>query len=312
MYLGDAATKGPHAERTNHILRLRVENNLKYNAREWSLLRLSHHRVVSKLFYILISKTKHVNKQKQQLGFKQDPMSESKAWLDSLDEELPEIQIEKQSFEIAEICKKARRTLEQLNDAELRADGISTLIKEMHELDQKTPTWRKEAHWSFTSISSSKIAPKAALSDYFPDTVQVHRDIWIAYEWNYHRTARIILHEQLLQCIDRVFPGTTEDTRMEFEFLREVSISIIRVLVDEILSTVPQSLGDIDDDGNLLDPTVPRKCRGVAAYFLLWPMKITKRTKSATPKQRETAQYVFDRVREYTGMKSLIGELSCI
>jgi hypothetical protein len=253
-----------------------------------------------------------IYKQKQQLGFKQDPIPESKAWLDTLDKEIPEVEVEQQSFEIAKMCERARNTLKEINNTGLQPDAVSALIKDMHTLDTKTLTWRKGVNWSFKTVPSTKVARVEELPEHFPASIQLHRDIWIAYEWNYHRTARIVLHEQLLECIDRVYLGTTEDIQDEFEFLRKVSVSIIRDLVDEILSTVPQSLGDIDGEGNLVDSTIPPKSRGVAAYFLLWPIKIIKSTKSATSKQREAGMFIFERIREYTGMKSILGDLSCI
>jgi len=140
--------------------------------------------------------------------------------------------------------------------------------------------------------------------------------VWIAYEWNYHRTARVILHEHLLECLDQfqqVYAGDDDGLWTVVKSLRETSVSIIQSLVDEVLSTVPQSLGDVDHEGNIPAPSTGTSiCRGVGGYFLLWPMKIFKTTRSATGEQRITAREVFERIRECTGMKSTLGDASKI
>ena len=76
---------------------------------------------------------------------------------------------------------------------------------------------------------------------------------------------------------------------------------------------VPQSLGDIDHRGRLAESlSRTPKARGVGAYFLLWPIKMIKALKHPTTEQKRIAQVVFERIREYTGMKSTLGERSNI
>jgi hypothetical protein len=246
------------------------------------------------------------------LAFKQEPMLESKAWLDSLNDEMPEVQIEKQNFEIAKVCERAGNLLDSITDPKLEVGQVVSMVKEMHNLDRMAITWRKGPNWSFKTIHRSEMLLDAEAIPHFPQFIQLHRDTWIAYEWNYHRTARIILHGQLLQCLDQLLSTTQEAFQSDLKLLKQASIGIIQNLIDEILSTVPQSLGDIDQEGNLQVPSEASKCRGVGAYFLLWPIKITKTNKSATAEQRESAQYIFERIRDYTGMKDTLGELSCI
>jgi hypothetical protein len=239
-------------------------------------------------------------------------MPESREWLNSLSEELPEVQIEKQNYEIAEVCHRARKLLGTINNTDLEVDQIVSMVKEMHGLDRTATTWRNGPNWSFKTIHLSKAFRDNDAHDVSPKFIQLHRDVWIAYEWNYHRTARILLHEQLLQCLDRLLLTTQEVYQSDLELLKQASLGIIQDLADEILSTVPQSLGDVDQEGNPQMSSKASKCKGVGAYFLLWPIKITKGMKSATALQREYAQSVFERIREYTGMKATLGELSCI
>jgi hypothetical protein len=247
-----------------------------------------------------------------ELTLKQEPMPESKIWLDSLSDELPEIQIEKQNFEIAQICGRARKLLESIKDPEQEVGQVVSMVKEMHSLDRTATTWRKGPSWEFKTIHRSEAPVDLDVPAGFPDYLQIHRDVWIAYEWNYHRTARIILHGQLLQCLDKLLLVTDEAHQNDLEFLKHASVSVIQSLANEVLSTVPQSFGDLDHEGKSISISQSSKCRGVGAYFLLWPIKIIKTLKTATYDQQKCAQSVFERIREYTGMKNALGDLSSI
>jgi len=92
------------------------------------------------------------------------------------------------------------------------------------------------------------------------------------------------------------------------------SVTIIRSLADKVLATVPQTLGDLNDSGQVRDPaSPPPQCRAVGAYLLLWPIKMIKGAQSsASEVQKQVAQSVFEKIREYTGAKLYLGDLSSI
>jgi hypothetical protein len=257
--------------------------------------------------------------QKQQLACRQETLPESEPWLDSLNDEFPDIRIEKDNLQISKTCERARtllKSIKNLVDTNLSVDQILEMIKEMHDLDQLATTWRQGPQWAYKTIHRSEITQDDFVAYKFPEFVQLHDDVWIAYEWNYHRTGRIILHGHLLECIDRLeslCSASHVTIPAGLCSLREASITVIQALADQVLSAVPQSLGDIDHEGNLMvDSSTTAKCKGAGAYFLLWPIKIIKGNRSVTAEQRSAAQGVFERIRECTGMKSALGDLSCI
>lgn len=254
------------------------------------------------------------------------PLPESEVWLDSLNDELPYVRLEKDNFQINKTCARARELLATLNASDPQSvHQALEMVKEMHSLDRIATTWRDSPVWAYRTVHRSEIfqdkqqtevAPQLLLTEY----VQLHRDVWMAYEWNYHRTARILLHEQLVRYIDSLLNSWALNLPDDLEAMRTTSIEIVRTLTDEIMETVPQMLGDIDhegkiqqqDDNSALGGGVASLCKGVGGYFLLWPIKITKSTASATEWQHTLAQTVFERIRECTGMKSCLGERSCI
>jgi hypothetical protein len=194
--------------------------------------------------------------------------------MDSLNEEVPEVHITKSVFEIGKICQRARTVLEKIKE-----EPTQELIEEMLELDITSTNWRGGPEWTYKTVQSPH------------GLIQLHRDVWTAYEWNYHRTARMLLHDQILMCFERV----------NLPELRETSVKVIHSLADEILSTVPQMMGDIDSDGKPANNQ--NLSRGIGAYFLLWPIRIIRDAANTTREQKETAETVFQRIRECTGMK---------
>jgi len=203
-----------------------------------------------------------------------------------------------------------------LDNSSASIDQVLTMIFEMHELDHLSTTWRERPEWNYKTVEWTPDLPIRQQSVRFPAFVQLHGDIWLAYEWNYHRTARIILHTHLLETIARhQSVMMDEDTwqMRRISSLKELSISIIRNLVDDILSTVPQSLGDIDHEGKITESSTRIKmCFGIGGYFLLWPIKVIKGNTFATTEQAVAAKSVFERIRECTGMKSILGDKSLI
>jgi hypothetical protein len=241
-------------------------------------------------------------------------LQEATTWLNSLNEMLPYVQTEKNNLEINKVCQRARDLRQRLENIDLPLHEILEMIEEMQQLDRVTESWRTGPQWTYRSIHRSDITGdrKQIESANFPEFVQLHRDVWIAYEWNYHRTARILLHEQLLRCLhqlETLYPTVQDNVKKSLAAFKRASVGVIQTLADDILATVPQSLGDIDHEGQAVKIS---KCNAVGGYFLLWSIKILKSTQSVTDKQRTVAQAIFYRIRECTGMKSTLGELSNI
>ena len=247
---------------------------------------------------------------------------EPAAWLDSLNEEIPYVRIEKEVFQINKTCERARNLIKAIDDTGLPADQILDMLKEIYDLDRIATTWRRGPGWAYKTIHRSQITQDESQASRFPEHVQLHHDVWIAYEWNYHRTGRMIMHEHLLECISRLQTLHSKDNQEgpspkipALCSLKQTSLNTIWALVDEVLSTVPQSLGDITHDGTTTtDPSpsgrTPNKIKAVGGYFLLWPMKMIKALRSPTPEQKLVAEAVFEHIRECTGMKAALGELS--
>lgn len=284
-----------------HILRLRGVEQF-HNPRGWGLFRLALHRL-----------------QQEQLAFKKDPLPGSEIFLSHLNDEVPYVRLAKDAQEVSMICARGRELTEKLGDTSLRAEEIMDLVREMHNLDRSLVGYRQGSDWLFETRRKTELRCEHEILATFPNKIELHADVWNAYEWNYHRTARILMHQQLIACLHRVALATIDSDRFSHDAaivgpLEEESTRTIRTLAERVLSTVPQMLGDIDQVGRVRAPeTDPPRSRAIGAYFLLWPIKIIKGAQSnVTSDQKAAAQRVFERIREYTGMKSHLGDLSVI
>ncbi|KAI0841384.1 hypothetical protein F5Y06DRAFT_285495 [Hypoxylon sp. FL0890] len=298
FFVEDSTMRGAHAQGMAQILRLRGSDQI-YNPRGWSLFRLAHHRI-----------------QKQQLAFNLKPLDESEHWIGQLNDDAPSARLEKDALRISQTCERARKLQETIASGDSAIYEILEMVHELIKLDQEVASWRQKPEWFFKTLDVSDLPEFDPSVRPLTKTVQLHPDLWLAYEWNYHRTARSIGHQQLLNCLNTAMesPDLDSSTRESLGILIEQFTEMIRLLADEVLSTVPQTFGDIDHLGRLHDhKTNAPRCRGIGAYLLLWPIKMIKGAQlSTTPEQKRNGQIVFERIREYTGMKSHLGSLSII
>lgn len=215
------------------------------------------------------------------------------------------------------LCHRANQLLGKLSHgaAASAPEQLLQLVAEMLRLDRQAAAWRDAPEWAFQTLARSEVQGKAEDVVGMPEEVQLHRDLWMAYEWNYHRTARIILHQRLLACLDRISLTSLDDADAALAREAQTSSQLkIERLANEVLATVPQLLGDVDHLGRCRPEEGPApRGQAIGAYFLLWPVKVVKSEEGrCTARQREAARWVFGRIRECTGMKTRLGGLSDI
>jgi len=264
---------------------------------------------------------------------------ESREWIDQLNEDIPFVHLEKNAAEIKDVCERATALQESLvrkanadgnnnngdsNEDTLGVTAALKVINELLEVDRQVVSWRSNPHWAYKTIPVSDFPTFGLDPAVAPltDVVALHADIWMIYEWNYHRTSRTIVHEQLIRCIDALLssssPAAGTPDAATATVLRDISrhsLATVHSLAEQILATVPQSFGDIDHMGRVHDQERlgPPRGRGIGGYMLLWSIKVMCSPGAmTTADQKRRGKIVFERIREYTGMKSHLGDASRI
>ncbi|KAF5638725.1 negative acting factor [Fusarium sp. NRRL 52700] len=291
IFMSDSLATGTHAQGMAHILRLRGHEQF-HDPRGWGLFRLAHHRL-----------------QKQHLAKQLSPLPESQDWLEKLNDDMASVKLEKDGLAINQICQQANQLLDSIDAGDIEPHKLLGLVDTMLSLDQEAANWRQKPEWSFQTRTRGEILDNREPYFWLPESVQLHPDLWMAYEWNYHRTARIILHQKLVACLEKVNTTVPSDSGLTTRVTE--SINTVQLLAGEVLTTVPQSFGDIDRLGRWHMKAKAARWQAVGAYLLLWPIKIIKSQSALTTgSQKEDAQRVFERIRDCTGIKSSLGVLS--
>jgi len=257
-----------------------------------------------------------MTKQKQRLAYNAPQIPETLQWPNDLDDSEPDVQLEKNVHDIGETCRRARALLEMTKTGTAFGAPLVDMIIELHSLDRSAASWRQTPRWAFSSIAVSDRPDLIPVARGITDTIQLHPDVWMAYEWNYHRASRILFLQRLLDCCEAALGtgGLREDAVRKLNETVADCVSTIHRLASEVLATVPQSFGDVDHTGRLHDiHDGPPRCRAIGAYLLLWPARTIKSEASAISEEhRISALRVFERIREYTGMKRLLGDKSVV
>ncbi|PSR82107.1 hypothetical protein BD289DRAFT_454489 [Coniella lustricola] len=346
LFLPDNVSRGCHAQGMSQILRHRGKEQL-YDARGWSLFRLAHHRVQKQALAFRLpppfpaatatattpdATSEFLDDLNDQLSFvklEKDAhrISHLCARARALRSEVTssaQAQRQRRDHPSSAGVDPCQATLAAGTAAEL-----IQIVRQLQKLDGEALAWRQGPEWSYATRHRAQLAGNDGVLATFPETVHIHPDIWTAYEWNYHHCARIIMHKQILACLHRAATLSVCEggqTAMDYAASNDVaslltpleveSITIIRGLTAKILATVPQMLGDIDHAGCVRSADAPPpRCRAIGAYFLMWPVKILKSDLSKeviAEEQIEAAKEVFERIREYTGMRNLLGDHSII
>ncbi|KAI0109831.1 hypothetical protein F4814DRAFT_461067 [Daldinia grandis] len=194
-----------------------------------------------------------------------------------LNDDVPFIRLKKDSLCIGKTCERASVLQDTLSGGSSSISEVLDMVHELMKLYSEVASWRKKPEWSYKVLNVSDL----------PSTIQLHPDLWISYEWNYHRAARIIAYQQVLECLEAAMDSLTPD---------DVANETLHILTE-----------------SLQEQYAPSTVSGNRGYLLLWPIKIIKGEQFATtPEQKHKGQIVFERIRQYTGMKSQLGSLSLI
>jgi hypothetical protein len=200
----------------------------------------------------------------------------------------------------------AIRTSPQTPDSRAR---LLDLMHEAEDIDYELQKWNATGTpWSVYQDTGDLEGlgtgnPRGTGS--YSSAVHIYPDVWIASLWNFYRTGRIALHATQLECAD--FLDITEWSGHEANegspsSKYAKSICVIDLMVNEVCSSIPFILGDVDKDGKLKSSN--RKA--LAGFLLMWPLYIVKNCASSTPEQLAVVKLALQRIGNVMGIRQAL------
>jgi hypothetical protein len=172
--------------------------------------------------------------------------------------------------------------------------SYSAFLRDAWIIDGNLRSWDGDA---LLTLPYEVSYPPSKHRDLFPcQKVEYHAysNIWAAGNWNKHRAARIILHQRILETLDKS-PPTDLDDQPRLSEQTALSLSIIYKMVHDVFASVAYSIGATAGSKSNFP-------RGVGGYFLIWSLKVILRCPFISAEQYFTARDVLWRVGKECGI----------
>ena len=178
------------------------------------------------------------------------------------------------------------------------------------KLDARLEEWSCQASGDFRYEIVHSFSGLTLSGTHAPQTVpklHVYSSVSMAYLWNLHRIARMLLEDSLILCTFRSDEmNTTRDVWNQHSEIRARLSGKISDLIDDICSSVPYLLGEINQEGNLQKS--PQN-RAVGGLFLLYPLRLTLVLNRASPAQELWIAKQLEYIKNIFGIQAAINNL---
>ncbi len=243
-------------------------------------------------------------------------------WLSDAVKDQAAADCQRLSIKTAELRAEVTRLMTTVARSPENVDVMLDLIRRTRAVDQECVGWmdRVPEHWQFRTVAWEDGAPANgdyAAAEVFPGRVDVYADFWIASVWNMVRTARLALTSITVRCAAWVCSPVDYRTTPEYAAAARTCTDTI----NDIIASVPCHLGW---HPRQKDPTQRHdlsgfacgeddSMKGLAGYFLTWPLATVASQDHASDAQRA---WVVGRLRfiakdlgvRYAGILAEVGE----
>ncbi|KAK0611123.1 hypothetical protein B0T14DRAFT_571044 [Immersiella caudata] len=176
---------------------------------------------------------------------------------------------------------------------------ILALMRRAQSVDREIAEWMRTlpGNWrSKTLCWQPPLPPDAdyAKAEVYPGRVDVYHDFWMASVWNNARTARLILMSLTVRCAAWACSPVDYRTTPEYAGAARIAIDMIT----DILASIPYHLGwhikrkqvfGVQDETSFACGE-DDGMKGLAGYFLTWPLACTMIQDYLTDNQRRWVQ----------------------
>ncbi|KAK3384787.1 hypothetical protein B0H63DRAFT_395492 [Podospora didyma] len=220
--------------------------------------------------------------------------------------------------EITHLMESATRTpdnLDKMVDLMRRAQGLDHAVTEWMASVPENWHWRTKYFPEPPGDSGSKQRRGVPREDYittvevFPGgRVDLYSDLWIASVWNLARTARLVLMSITVRCAAWICSPVDYRTTLEYATASRACVEVI----SDIIASVPYHLGWQEweqrmghDDLSTSEFACGQNdsIKGLAGYFLTWPLACVMAQDYTTDNQRLWVRGRLKRIGDELGIR---------
>ncbi len=167
------------------------------------------------------------------------------------------------------------------------------ILLEAQEIDLKFERWEHTltARWLRKTAGHK-------LSSMLEVNIDFYSDIQAGKVWNQYRCARILLHESIIDTLEKLGSINTVSEHECVPGMKR-SAQIITTLLSAICDSIPFHLQQIDSNGNL---TTYNSQRILGGEHLLWPLDVVFHSQWSNESQRSQARKALEEIGTTLGL----------
>ncbi len=215
------------------------------------------------------------------------------------------------NLKTSELRAEVTRLMSSMTRTPDNVDLMLTMMRRAQALDQELVNWMASLpdNWGYRTLCWEDHVPNGdyAKAETFPGRIDVYNDFWIASVWNLARTTRLILASIAVRCAAWVCAPVDYRTTPEYATAARVCVEMIT----DILASVPYHLGWHTKRRHLFQSHDlsgfacgdDNSMKGLAGYFLTWPLAIVMGQDYITDAQRVWVQGRLRYIGDELGVK---------
>lgn len=246
-------------------------------------------------------------------------------WLDDAVKDPFGAQCQRLAIKTSELRAEVTRLMTTVPRNPANVEIMVDMMCRSQTVDREIETWMSSLpeEYKFKTVAWEDNVPGGDYSraEVFPGRIDVFQDIWTASIWNMARACRLCLASVIVRCAAWVCSPVDYRTTPEYA----TAVRICMETITDILASVPYQLG-----WHLKRPDVVRRAanfanaagflcgeeeqiKGLAGYFLTWPLAIVNSQDYCTDAQRS---WIIGRLRyigDEMGVKyaHILADVSC-
>jgi len=215
-------------------------------------------------------------------------------WLSDAVKDETAARCQRMNIRTSELRAEVTRLMASLARTPENVELMLDVIRRVQAVDQELVTWIRNLPdlYQFKTVAWIDNVPNGdyANAEAFPGRVDLYRDFWTASVYNMARVCRLVLASITVRCAAWVCSPVDYRTTPEYATAARICVDTIT----DIVASVPYHLG-----WHLKQPDVLRKAnlssfacgdetsqKGLAGYFLTWPLTCIKGQDYTTDSQR--------------------------